>query len=98
MLYLYHLIHYKNPSLERKQGLKRNVLLYQLTLVFGKNGLVTPVIYFFLTTIKGFTAAQSLFIVGFAALAMAITEVPTGVVADKFSRKYLQKYKAEPKG
>jgi MFS family permease len=74
--------------MNRVIALHRNILLYRLLLVLGPNGLMTSVIYFFLTSSKGLTPAQALFIVGFAALAKASSEVPTGVVADKFSRKY----------
>lgn len=74
--------------MNRTKLLSRNILLYRLLLVLGANGLMTSVIYFFLTSSKGLTPAQALFLVGLGALAKAISEVPTGVVADKFSRKY----------
>lgn len=75
-------------NLKRLAFLKRNISLYRLLLIFGGNGLTTSAIYFFFTSIKGLTSAESLFLIGVTALAMALAEVPTGVVADKFSRKY----------
>ncbi len=74
--------------MKRIVALNRNILLYRLLLVFGANGLMTPVIYFFFTSTKNLPTAQSLFLIGFVALAKAVSEVPTGIVADKFSRKY----------
>lgn len=75
-----------NP-LKRLEGLKRNIFLYRLLLIFGGNGLTTSAIYFFFTIIKGLSSVESLFLIGLAALTMAIAEVPTGAIADKFSRK-----------
>ncbi len=74
--------------MNRVYALNRNILLYRLLLVLGANGLMTSVIYFFFTSAKGLSPAQALFLIGFGALAKAVSEVPTGVVADKFSRKY----------
>lgn len=72
----------------RDDALNRNILLYRLHLIFGANGLMTTVIYFFFTLIKGLSPAQALSIVGLSIFAKALSEVPTGVVADKFSRKF----------
>ena len=72
----------------RVDALTRNVLLYRLIILFGGNGLTTSAIYFFFTLNKGFSPTQALSLVGLALLAIALTEVPTGVIADKFSRKY----------
>lgn len=74
--------------MDRHIQLNRNVLIYRLLSVFGGNGLMTSVIYFFFTSAKSLGTAQALFLVGLAALAKAASEVPTGVIADKFSRKY----------
>jgi MFS family permease len=74
--------------MNRTDLLRRNILLYRLLLVLGANGLMTSVIYFFFTISKEFSPAQALFLVGLGALAKALSEVPTGVVADRFSRKY----------
>lgn len=72
----------------REIALKRNILLYRLNLIFGGNGLTTSAIYFFYTLTKELTSTQALFLVGGATLTRALTEIPTGVIADKFSRKY----------
>ena len=74
--------------MRRTRALQRNIVLYRLLLVFGPNGLMISVIYFFFTSVKGFDISQALFLIGFAGLSKALSEVPTGVVADKFSRKY----------
>ncbi len=74
--------------MSRTSLLRRNILLYRLLLVLGANGLMTSVIYFFLTVTRGFNPYQALFLIGLGALAKAISEVPTGIIADKFSRKY----------
>ncbi len=74
--------------MENNLPLKKNILLYRLILLAGGNGLTTPAIYFFFTQAKGFSATEALSLVGFALLAIAISEVPTGVIADKISRKF----------
>jgi MFS family permease len=56
--------------------------------MFGENGLMTVALYFFFTDIKFFTPSQSLFLIGFVALAKSVSEVPTGIFADKISRKF----------
>lgn len=74
--------------MNRVYALNRNIILYRLLLVLGANGLMTSVVYFFFTSGKGMVPAQAMFLIGLSAIAKAVSEVPTGVVADKFSRKY----------
>lgn len=77
-----------NYKMKRRAALNKNILLYRLILFSGGNGLTTSVIFFFLTQVKGLSVTETLSLVGFALLAVAITEVPTGVIADKVSRKF----------
>lgn len=74
--------------MNRPEALRRNIVLYRLLLVFGANGLMVSVVYFFFTSIKGLDTAEALFLVGFGSLAKALSEVPTGVVADMISRRF----------
>lgn len=47
-----------------------------------------PVIYIYLTRVKGLSTGETMFLLGLQELLMIFLEVPTGVVADKFSRKF----------
>ena len=46
-----------------------------------------PVVYFFFTEAKGLSPSLALFLIGVTSLSKSIAEIPTGVIADKVSRK-----------
>lgn len=72
---------------KRKQRLKRNLNLFSLYFITGKTGFWVPVLYFFLIENKGFDPVLALTLISLTSITTSIFEVPTGVVADKFSRK-----------
>lgn len=74
--------------MERKQQLKRNIKLYQALFALGRNGLTIATIYFLFTILKEFSVTQALFLIGLTSLSKGLSEVPTGVIADKISRKF----------
>lgn len=47
-----------------------------------------PILYFYLTNIKGFSIPQTTFLLSLQELLLIFLEVPTGVIADKISRKF----------
>lgn len=73
--------------MNRQNLLERNVWIYRITTWLGKNGFTLSIIYFFLVQIKDQSAVEALFLIGMATLAKSMSEIPTGVIADKFSRK-----------
>src|SRR3989339_806436 len=71
----------------RVEKLKRNVPLFYIFTFLSKTGFWVPILYFFLTETKGFDSVTTLFLISVAALSTSVFEIPTGVIADKVSRK-----------
>ena len=71
----------------RTKKLKRNIPLFYANFVFGKTGFWLPVLYFFLVELKSFNTVQALLLISVISLSQSVFEVPTGVVADKVSRR-----------
>lgn len=63
------------------------ILTIKLVYIFTRVGFWLPALYFYLTDIKDFPAEHVLLGIGVTALLTSIFEVPTGVVADKISRR-----------
>lgn len=67
--------------------MQRNIKIAYLVTVLGKNGFFLAPIFFFLTEYKGFEITVALLLIGIRSASASFFEIPTGVVADKISRK-----------
>jgi MFS family permease len=68
--------------------LNRNIALFYIVRALFLPFFWLPVLYFYLTGVKGLTEAQTWFLLSLQELALIFLEIPTGVVADKVSRKF----------
>lgn len=67
--------------------LKRNVLLFYVYQIFSTPGWVMPIIFIFFTEVHHLNKHEALSVLAFLSLFTAILEVPTGIVADKYSKR-----------
>lgn len=66
----------------------RNVSLFYVFRILNLPYLWLPILYVYLTQIKGFSVVQTTFLLSLQELFMIFLEIPTGVIADKISRKF----------
>lgn len=71
-----------------KKYLERNIRLFYVLRALTLPYFWLPILYFYLINIKGFSVAQTTILLGLQELMLVFLEVPTGVVADKISRKF----------
>ena len=67
--------------------LKRNIYLFYAYQAFATPGWLIPIVVIFFTQWHGMSNFEALLILALYSLYVGISEVPTGVVADKYSRK-----------
>ena len=68
--------------------MKRNITLFYVVRALFLPFFWLPILYFYLTQIKGFSIPQTTFLLSLQELLLIFLEVPTGVIADKISRKF----------
>ena len=68
--------------------IERNIPLFYILRAVELPIFILPISYVYLTEIKGFDPLQTAFILGLQEFALIFLEVPTGIVADKVSRKF----------
>ncbi|TXH00816.1 MAG: MFS transporter [Candidatus Moraniibacteriota bacterium] len=68
--------------------LARNIPLYYVMRALTLPFFWLPILYYYLTAIKGFSVAETTILLGLQEFLLIFLEVPTGVVADKVSRKF----------
>lgn len=66
----------------------RNIKLFYVLRALTLPYLWLPILYFYLTAIKGFSVSQTTILLGLQEFLLIFLEVPTGVIADKISRKF----------
>jgi len=71
-----------------KTQLERNIKIFYLLRALTLPYFWLPILYYYLINIKGFSVAQTTVLLGLQELMLIFLEVPTGVVADKISRKF----------
>lgn len=71
-----------------KKGIERNIFLFYVTRAMSLPFFWLPILYFYLTQIKGFSVVETTFLLGLQEFFLIFLEVPTGVVADRISRKF----------
>ena len=71
-----------------KKGLERNIALFYVIRALALPFFWLPILYFYLTQIKGLSIIQTTFLLGLQEFLLIFLEVPTGVIADKVSRKF----------
>lgn len=71
-----------------KNKLARNIPLFYIARALHLPFFWLPILYFYLTQVKGFSVIETTFLMGIQELALIFLELPTGVVADKISRKF----------
>lgn len=70
-----------------KEALTRNIALYYTMRALTLPFFWLPILYYYLTAIKGFSVYETTILLGLQEFLLIFLEVPTGVVADKLSRK-----------
>lgn len=68
--------------------LSRNIPLFYVLRALTLPYFWLPLLYFYLTTVKGFSVGQTTILLGLQEFLLIFLEIPTGVVADKISRKF----------
>ena len=68
--------------------LSRNIPMYYVMRALTLPFFWLPILYYYLTAIKGFSVAETTILLGLQEFLLIFLEVPTGVVADKVSRKF----------
>ena len=68
--------------------LSRNIPAYYVMRALTLPFFWLPILYYYLTAIKGFSVAETTILLGLQEFLLIFLEVPTGVVADKISRKF----------
>jgi MFS family permease len=68
--------------------LKRNITLFYIVRATFIPFFWLPVLYIYLTQHKGLDVASTMFLLGLQELALIFLEIPTGVIADKISRRF----------
>ena len=71
-----------------KNNINNNIFLFYIVRMFFLPFFWLPVLYVYLTKVKGLGISETMFLLGLQELLMIFLEVPTGVVADKISRKF----------
>jgi MFS family permease len=71
-----------------KNGLDRNIPLYYFAQALHLPFFWLPILYFYLTQVKGFSVIETTFLMGLQEFALIFLELPTGVIADKISRRF----------
>ncbi len=66
----------------------RNIFLFYVFRILNLPFFWLPILYIYLTQVKGFSVVQTTFLLSLQELTMIFLEIPTGVVADKVSRKF----------
>jgi len=64
----------------------KNIKLFYLVRLFWIPLFRLPVLYLYLTQWKHFSPQAAFFLLGLQELLLIFLEIPTGVIADKFSR------------
>lgn len=67
---------------------EKNIRLFYVFRIFNLPFFWLPILYIYLTQVKGFSVVQTTFLLSLQELLMIFLEIPTGVVADKISRKF----------
>jgi MFS family permease len=68
--------------------MKRNISLFYIVRATFLPFFWLPVMYIYLTEYKGLDVAATMFLLGLQELSLIFLEIPTGVVADKISRRF----------
>lgn len=68
--------------------LSRNIPMYYVMRALTLPFFWLPILYYYLTAVKGFSVAETTILLGLQEFLLIFLEVPTGVVADKVSRKF----------
>lgn len=68
--------------------MQKNIFLFYIVRALFLPYLWIPVLYIYLTTNKGFDPAQAALLLSLQEFLLIFLEVPTGVIADKISRKF----------
>lgn len=71
-----------------KNKLARNIPLFYIARALHLPFFWLPILYFYLTQVKGFSVIETTFLMGLQEFALIFLELPTGVIADKISRKF----------
>jgi MFS family permease len=71
-----------------KERLNRNILLYYVTRALHLPVFWLPILYFYLTQVKGLSVIETTFLMGLQEFVLIFLELPTGVIADKISRRF----------
>ena len=71
-----------------KKNLERNIILFYILRALTLPYFWLPILYYYLTAIKGFSVTETTILLGLQEFLLIFLEVPTGVVADKISRKF----------
>jgi MFS family permease len=71
-----------------KTKLERNIKLFYILRALTLPYFWLPILYYYLINIKGFSVTQTTVLLGLQELMLIFLEIPTGVVADKISRKF----------
>jgi MFS family permease len=69
-------------------GIERNIPLFYVIRALALPFFWLPILYFYLTQVKGLSIIQTTFLLGLQEFLLIFLEVPTGVIADKVSRKF----------
>ncbi len=68
--------------------MKSNIFLFYILRAFYLPFFWLPVLYIYLTSIKGLNPAEAALLLSLQELLLIFLEIPTGVIADKVSRKF----------
>ncbi len=71
-----------------KKNLERNITLFYILRALTLPYFWLPILYYYLTAIKGFSVTETTILLGLQEFLLIFLEIPTGVVADKISRKF----------
>lgn len=71
-----------------QHNLKRNIGLFYILRALTLPYFWLPILYYYLTSIKGFSVTETTILLGLQEFLLIFLEVPTGVVADRISRKF----------
>lgn len=71
-----------------RNQLERNIGLFYLLRGLTLPYFWLPILYSYLTTVKGFGIAETTLLLGLQEFILIFLEIPTGVIADKISRKF----------
>lgn len=71
-----------------KKRLELNIKIFYVLKALTLPYFWLPLLYYYLINIKGFSVTQTTVLLGLQELMLVFLEVPTGVIADKISRKF----------